>query len=65
MTRSCSTCEFSAVTRDADRFECRRRAPPAVVYFADTSGFAAWPKVKSSDWCGEHEAASQTKRRAA
>ena len=65
MTRSCATCEFSQPIEGADYGECRRHAPPAMVYFADTSSLASWPRIRPTDWCGDFVELTDKKRRAA
>jgi hypothetical protein len=63
MTKSCASCEFSQAVKDA--LECRRRAPPAIPFFTDTSGSANWPRVQPTDWCGDYVELADKRRRAA
>jgi hypothetical protein len=61
-SRTCANCAFVGREINCDDRECRRRAPVVVFreYSQDLRGdrTAAWPLVKSSDWCGEWAAAA-------
>lgn len=46
---SCTSCLFF----NASGSECRRNAPIPVGH----RQFAQWPKVKETDWCGQHRKA--------
>lgn len=51
----CGTCAFYARCEyEGERGQCRRGRPrPATYDDAERCGYAVWPKVCVTDWCGE------------
>lgn len=48
MTEECSNCKYFKKNK------CRKK-PPKIVGSGQYGTITAFPEVKSTDWCGEHE----------